>query len=292
MPHRTRDESPNSGAAAIILIVEDDRTHRELMNKILKECECRTVLAENGIVALSQITAGVSFDLIMMDWDMPEMNGLDTAKAIRAYEVKEALPHTPIIAFTANREPGDRERCLAAGMDAYLPKDVWMPKWRSTLIDNLQGLVTGNFDPQDLARGHEIEEAPNTAPPPTIPNPDSDPTPDLDSIDMDVLEQAASLLKDELAIAIDEYLEDAAAYIRDIREGLADGDTEKTARGSHPLKSNSKSFGLIAVSTFAEQINKQARNGDLENAAPLLPLLQDALNRAEKKLREFIRLRY
>lgn len=259
-----------------ILIVEDDRTHRALMDKILHECEFQTMQAENGNVALSKLESGQQFNLIIMDWDMPELDGLETARKIRESEVKKGWPRTPVIAFTANRNPGDREKCLAAGMDAYLAKDVWMPKWRATLIDNLQGLIAGNFNLGDFedippVQSHKEEKF------------------DLDAIDIQALEQTAALLKDELAVAVEEYLEDAAGYIRNIQEGLESGNPEKAARGSHPLKSNSKGFGLTAVSQISEAINNNAREGDIENLESLLVQLQDAFVRAEQKLQEIVK---
>lgn len=278
-------ERPNENTPAFnrgektILVVEDDRTHRALMDKILKECGFKTVQAENGIIALSKIEAGQHFDLIIMDWDMPEMDGLETTRKIRARDMELGTAHTPIIAFTARRDSGDQKQCLAAGMDAYLPKDVWMPKWRSTLVDSLQGLIAGHFDLQDF----------DNAPANTMRD-ESKKDFDLDAFDLQALEQSATLLKEELAIAVDEYLEDAAAYIRDIKDGLDNGDAEKAARGSHPLKSNSKGFGLTTVSQIAEAINKQTRDGgNLEGVESLLAQLQEAFKRAEKKLRDTIR---
>lgn len=259
----------------VILVVEDDRTHRNLMQEILKECAFEVEVAENGAIALSRLESGQVFDLVLMDWDMPEMNGLEATRAIRAYEVRMGLAHTPVIAFTSNRNPGDREQCLAAGMDAYLPKDVWLPKWRPVLIDNLQGLITGNLDMTDFS-------APSKPKVREVSAKDFD----LEAFDIQTLEQSADLLKEEFPIAVEEYLEDASAYIRDIGEGLEKNDAEKAARGSHPLKSNSKSFGLIAVSEIAEAINRDARKGKLESTKTLLPQLEEAFNRAEKKLRE------
>ncbi len=116
---------------------------------------------------------------------------------------------------------------------------------------------------------------------------------DLNAFDLQTLEQAADLLKDDLEVAVDEYLEDAAAYIRDIEDGLKNGDTDQAARGSHTLKSNSKSFGLTSVSLIAEMINKKTRVDQTDGVETLLPLLQSAFHRAEKKLREYIkRTRY
>ncbi len=262
-----------------VLLVEDDRTHRALMDKILRECLFKTVLAENGFIALSKLESGAVFDLILMDWDMPELNGLETVREIRRRQADGVLPYIPVVAFTSHRQPGDREKCLAAGMDAYLPKDIWLPHWRQTLIDNLlQGLIVGDFNAQDI----------NTLPSDSTEQQNKTAC-DLDAFDSAAFDQTAALLKQELPIAIEEYLEDAAAYIRDIREGLETGSAEKAGRGSHTLKSNSKGFGLSAVSRIAEKINHLARQGNLEDIAPLFPQLQEAFHRAEKKLRDSIR---
>lgn len=273
-------------AEKTILVVEDDRTHRTLMEKILKDCGFNTVPAENGLIALSRLNSGQNYDLVMMDWDMPELNGLDAVAAIRALEIKEKRARIPIIAFTAHRRPGDMEKCLAAGMDAYLPKDVWMPKWRRTLVDNLQGLIAGDFDIEDFdfpSHLHEHEASP-----------EADQKFDLDAIDQTILEEARKILRDGFAETIDEYLEDAASYIREIKSGMNEANSDKVARASHPLKSNSKGFGLMAVSKLAEIINHTAMDaregkGDLKSAEPLVPQLEEALDRAERKLRAQIK---
>lgn len=262
-----------------VLVVEDDRTHRALMDKILKECEFKTVQAENGIIALAKVDAKQHFDLILMDWDMPELNGLETAKAIRAREIDQGSAHTPIIAFTANQKEGDREQCIAAGMDAYLSKDVWMPKWRSKLINNLQGLIAGSFDLQDFESDTETKNGDGIA---AIKI-------DLEEFDVHTLEQSAALLKDDLGLAVSEYLEDAAFYVRSIREGMESFDAEKVARASHTLKSNSKNFGLTAVSQISEIINNEARGGELYKVEELCAQLQQAFVLAERKLHDFIK---
>ncbi|MDB2683204.1 response regulator [Alphaproteobacteria bacterium] len=238
-----------------VLVVEDDRSHRTLMDKILKSFGVQTFQAENGFVALSKVDTGQHFDLIILDLDMPELDGFETAKAIRLREVKEGKPRVPVIAFTAHRKLEDKENCLAAGMDAYLPKDVFLPKWRQTLMDNLQGLIAGNFDLKDFGdQGQdEMQENPQDF--------------DLEAFDEQIFEQSAKLLKDELEIAIEEYLEDAAAYIRDIEAGVEESDPDKAQRGSHPLKSNSKGFGLIAVAEIAEAIHTACMNTEDKDEA-------------------------
>lgn len=259
-----------------ILVVEDDHTHRVLMEKTLNECEFEVFSAENGLAALTLIDSGKEFDLILMDWDMPEMNGLETSMAIRKREISDRSRHKPIIAFTSNRNTGDREKCIAAGMDAYLPKEVWMPKWRELLINNLQGLIAGNFDIHDFDDDKMEKKADDAS---------------IEAYDFDVLEQTIFLLKDEFEIAVDEYLEDAAAYIKEIRQGIISNNSEKTAKASHPLKSNSEGFGLKAVAQLAREINSKSRNGQMDGLDILSERLQEVFYQGEKMLRQEIQKR-
>jgi HPt (histidine-containing phosphotransfer) domain-containing protein len=153
-----------------------------------------------------------------------------------------------------------------------------MPKWRQTLLDNLQGLIAGNFEMDDFGDAADKEAE----------------LIDLDAFDAQALDQMAALLKGDLGVTVEEYLEDAAAYIRDIKAGLQENDARKVARGSHPLKSNSKGLGLTAVSQVATSINVLAEKaaktgGNLETAGALVPQLQKALEKAEKRLRDKVK---
>lgn len=265
-----------------VLVVEDDRSHRALMDGILQSCDFKTTHAENGLIALSKIDEGQVFDLIIMDWDMPELDGLETTKAIRLREQKQNKRQTPIIAFTAHRQPGDRQICLAAGMTAYLAKDALLPKWRQMLIDNLQGIIAGHFDLSDF-EGATASPSQGTK------------AHDPDRFDNDIFVQTARLLKDDIAIAIEEYLEDAASYIRQIEQGMQNSDLEPITRGSHPLKSNSRGFGLSALADIAEEINTicedktSAEGNRIKAAKALLPKLQVAFSIGERNLKQALK---
>lgn len=137
-----------------VLIVEDEQVHRALINEILIDFGFRTILAENGAVALSKLDLEQKIDLILMDCEMPEMNGFEAARKIRARQAKQNLPHTPVIAFTSHREIENRNKCLAAGMDDYLPKDIWLPKWRAVLMEKLCKWLPEDRD--DIRRQFEI----------------------------------------------------------------------------------------------------------------------------------------
>ena len=105
-----------------ILIAEDNAVNVLILEKTLEEYGCEFVSTGNGIEAL-QTYRSERFDLILMDVQMPEMDGIAATQRIRYEEINTGR-HSPIIALTAHAQQGDRERCLAAGMDDYLPKPV------------------------------------------------------------------------------------------------------------------------------------------------------------------------
>ncbi|HLT73195.1 MAG TPA: ATP-binding protein [Cyclobacteriaceae bacterium] len=102
-----------------VLLVEDNDINRLYAKSVLKNWNCRTETAENGLVAIEKLKAA-SFDVILMDVQMPVMDGFETTKAIRM--MPQPLRSIPIVALTANATRSDVERCLAAGMNDYLPK--------------------------------------------------------------------------------------------------------------------------------------------------------------------------
>jgi CheY-like chemotaxis protein len=109
-------------AARRILVAEDNRINQMLATRILQKDGHSTVLAANGKDAVAAFSRE-SFDLVLMDVQMPEMNGLEATAAIRLRE-RGTGRRIPIVALTAHAMSGDRERCLAAGMDGYLSKPL------------------------------------------------------------------------------------------------------------------------------------------------------------------------
>ena len=108
-------------ASARVLFVEDNRVNQAVGKAMFERIGCRIEIAQNGAEAVEAFAQG-QFDLILMDCQMPEMDGYEATKCIRGRENELSLRRTPITALTANAMEGDREKCLAAGMDDYLPK--------------------------------------------------------------------------------------------------------------------------------------------------------------------------
>lgn len=115
-------ESASEVTEGNILVVEDHPINQKLMTRLLEIHGFRVVIADNGRQAL-ELFARELFDLVLMDMQMPDMDGLEATRRIREQEEGTGR-RIPIIALTANAFPGDRERCLDAGMDGYLSKPV------------------------------------------------------------------------------------------------------------------------------------------------------------------------
>ncbi len=116
-----------------VLVVEDNAVNQKLIAKLLERLGCQVRVASSGSSALSLYT-DYRFDLILMDCQMPEMDGYETTALIRQKE--SGRRRTPIVALTANVMENDLERCLEAGMDAYLTKPIDLMKLRETLEEH------------------------------------------------------------------------------------------------------------------------------------------------------------
>jgi CheY-like chemotaxis protein len=105
-----------------ILVAEDQIINRKIVVQLLEKKGWKVKAVENGLMALDE-SKNKKYDLILMDVQMPEMDGFDATRAIRVFEIDKDY-HTPIVAMTAHAMKGDREKCLAAGMDYYITKPV------------------------------------------------------------------------------------------------------------------------------------------------------------------------
>ncbi|MBF0340873.1 MAG: response regulator [Magnetococcales bacterium] len=138
---QTREWSVRVGQPAgplSILVVDDAEENRILLQTILTQAGHRVVLAENGRLAVDRVSGGERPDLIIMDIQMPVMDGYEATRALRALEIARGSKPLPIIAFTAHAMAGERERCLEAGCDLFLTK----PIKKDRLLGEIHGLMS------------------------------------------------------------------------------------------------------------------------------------------------------
>jgi PAS domain S-box-containing protein len=257
--------------AGHILLAEDNRTNQLFASTLLERLGYSVEVAEDGEQALAIASAG-GLDLILMDVQMPVMDGLDAAQAIRQLDGPRA--RVPIIALTADAMSGAREECLAAGMDDYITKPI-----------NRAGLLAA------LDRWLAPTPEPQLPPPPGVAqNPDGD-AGHGEALDESVLlSLEASVGADSLGLIVDSFLEDVAerlarlSVMNDAKE-VGHLDLATLAGEAHDLSSMAGSFGGMAVMHLAWRLEVSCRHGEQEKAHALLPALVREAGRLEHSLR-------
>ncbi|MDO9371890.1 MAG: response regulator [Gammaproteobacteria bacterium] len=253
---RVHVERPPAQSSGLILLVEDNAVNRKLALTQLKKLNMTAHTAENGAEAVAMAQAH-AYALILMDCQMPEMDGYEAARMIRAGEVAHKH-HTPIIAMTANAMSGDRKRCLEAGMDDYLAKPVSIEQLRTALerwLPSGLNIMIGDVKVESTAP--EVRASP---------------------IDKKVLDNIRALqvdgMPDLLSEMIDLYLTDTPPLLNALRQALMQGDVQAVYRTAHSLKSTSAHLGATALSALGMEIEKLGRDGDLAQVSTRLPLIE------------------
>jgi PAS domain S-box-containing protein len=235
---------PSDGAR--ILVVEDSRVNQEVTVGLLELLGYTADVAANGREAIDAVLRG-NYALVLMDCQMPVLDGYTATEEIRRRE--GAGRHTPIIGVTANAMAGDRERCLAAGMDDYIAK----PFRRDELA-----AVLARWLPAPTA----------TAAPP------AGPSPVLDRSALQALRPAL------VAQLVSLFREQAPQHVRTIQAAAAQADPAALARAAHTLRGEAGQLGAVELHELCTRIERLARTEGVEAARPLVAALPAAIERA------------
>ena len=254
IPHRIRQ----ARQPLRILVAEDNRVNQELVLELLKQRGHTAVVAENGQRALAAARDG-SFDAVLMDVQMPRMSGIEVTRAIREAE-KATGAHVPIIAMTAHAMKGDRERCLEAGMDAYVSK----PIQAGELFRAVEGLAV----PPGRLKEDGGKERPRAR--------GLEPASLLDRFGGDTM-----LLRRLVRI----FLDDCPRMVSKIKKAVAAQDPESLAKAAHGFKGAVSNFGATEVREMARQLEAQARRHDLAAARQISQRLEAAIPTLVETLR-------
>jgi diguanylate cyclase (GGDEF)-like protein len=240
--------------AARVLVVEDNRTNQTIAAGMLQMLGCLPELVSNGREAV-QACKGAAWDLILMDCAMPIMDGYEATANIRALE-DGALRRTPIVAMTANTQPADVEKCLAAGMDDHLSKPLTLGSLTSRLQRWLPSVST-------LAR--EREATPAT---------ESNPVLVPESLDETVLARLTEALGGAIGQAIRPFLEDMPVYLDELEAAALAVETEQLRRAAHAVKGAAGNLGAAALAALAKEIEEHAVAARTGEVLPLVARLR------------------
>jgi CheY-like chemotaxis protein len=238
-----------------ILLAEDNVVNQKLALRLLEQMGYRADVAANGLEAVAAVERQ-PYDVVLMDVQMPEMDGLEASREI-IRRWPEGRPR--IVAMTANAMQGDRELCLAAGMDDYVSKPIRVEELIAAL---------------DRSAGQMPEPVRGVA---------------ADVLDTATLEQLRAAMGAGFGELLVTFLEDSQELMATLRRALGRRDVDGFRRAAHSLKSNAASFGATTLASLARDLETLARSGGLDGAEPRIERLGVECERVTRALREVSR---
>jgi CheY-like chemotaxis protein/HPt (histidine-containing phosphotransfer) domain-containing protein len=295
----TAPATPAQPLRGHVLLVEDNPVNRQVAQRILSLLGLSLELAEHGKEALEKLDAG-KFDVVLMDCQMPVMDGYTATRARRMYEGEGRAKRIAIIAMTANAMAGDRDKCLAAGMDDYLTK----PLNRGLLEQTLRRwLPAGSQSRAAAPAAPAAASAPAPAArAPVAPIPEAAPVSlsdnlvaaaplarrDAAALDQEVIRDLLDVMGDEFTDLVHVYLEDTPKNLKTLEQAAARRDTAGLIAPSHSLKSTSANLGALNLAEIAKRIEHGARSGSLDNPPEHVRALSMEFGRVSSELRNLL----
>ncbi|MGD8286600.1 MAG: response regulator [Desulfobacterales bacterium] len=268
LPTKAADNAPEYASripshSLKLLVAEDTPFNQKFIMRLLERWKHQATLVENGRQVLDTLQ-NETFDLILMDVQMPEMDGLEATKVVREHELTTGA-HIPIIAMTAHAVKGDRERCLEAGMDEYISKPIDSDK----LFDIIETLFQGR-DTQ------------------VIPNASEEKSIDFDGFDKELLLKAFDHDWDFLKEVVDVFYSDYPRMLNDLQQAYKDRDASTLMRTAHSLKGMLRNFQADAGAEVAYEIEKNGKREEFKGVGKNIETLAGHLAGVEDELRKLI----
>ena len=254
-------QAPRAGKLRILL-AEDSLVNQKLAVALLEEEGHVVAVASNGREACAQAACG-NFDLILMDVQMPEMDGLEATAKIRAGE-KQSKTHIPIIAMTAHALKGDRERCLDAGMDAYVAKPIRADE----VLETIGALIA--------ATGESAAPAVSAPPEEGL---------------VDWTEALRAVRGDHrlLRVIVEAAAKEIPSQVTAIREAIAGGNATAVQLAAHTLKGAIRYFASGPGFEQVRRLEKMGQNKNLEGAEQSLARLEAEVQPLIRGLADYLR---
>ena len=262
-----------------VLLVEDNPVNALVAQRLLATLGLQCDTAAQGEIALVRM-AVVRYDLVLMDCQMPVLDGYAASRQRRQDEALSGLPRVPIVAMTANAMAGDRQRCLDAGMDDYLPKPVTRAELQACLS---RWLPQAPDDPMQETLPDAVVQAP--VPVPVAP-------PSAAVLATQVLEELREVLGAAAVRIVEAYLQEAPRQVALLESAALHGDVAAAGAIAHSLKSSSANVGAMVLVEAAKRIEQLARNaseGPPAGLPSLVAALVTAFAQTQGALREWLR---
>ena len=259
-PERSAPRSVRQADRSLhVLVAEDNPTNQTLVSALLKQKGHRVSIVGDGRLAADRAVLE-PFDIILMDVQMPEMSGLEATALIRDHE-RTAGGHVPIVALTARAMAGDREQCLAAGMDAYVSK----PLRAEELFATIDSLVASEPTPRDAATSDRA-----------------------DTMNAETLLANFGGRADLLKQVIDVFLEDTPTLLSRVEHALRAGNGAEVAAAAHAIKGSVGLFSQGPAYEDARRLEQLGRGGELGDGEAARAQLDASLSALMSELRALV----
>jgi two-component system sensor histidine kinase/response regulator len=291
---RSWELRPTGSFPGRILLAEDNLVNQEVALGMLESLGCQVDIVADGPSALKALARG-GYDLVLMDCQMPEMDGYDTTKAIRQREKEQGDGHIPIVALTAHAMEGDREICLDAGMDDYLSKPFtkeslqhilrkWLPLKPPEPEPAPAKLAASTCPPIPSSGGEDRgKQDEHAAPPPQ----------DL-PLNQRILNDIRSLegpgKSGLLARVIQAYFQETPKIMETLRDALDLGDASIAAKAAHTMKSSSANVGALHLAELFKQLETHTRADSLETAQSVFQQIAQEFGRVQQALQKELKV--
>jgi len=270
-----------------VLVAEDNLTNQNVAAAMLNFFGCTVDLTSNGKEAVDAVSKRM-YDLIFMDCQMPVLDGYQATAAIRDLEkTKNPNIHTPVIALTANALEGDREKCLAAGMDDYLSKPFQksqifaiLKSWANRIIFLKSKAVTADVNKKNLTDSQILHK--------------KDPV-EKENLDSSLINRGILIALQALQIEgepslldkiINAYLDSSKILVSQMRESLAGKNIDTLQKIAHSLKSSSANVGAMNLAKMSKELEISCKNNQLNNATNLVKSIEFEFGKVKDALKK------
>jgi signal transduction histidine kinase/DNA-binding response OmpR family regulator/HPt (histidine-containing phosphotransfer) domain-containing protein len=265
--------TPSLSRRLRVLAAEDNEANQQVLLALADHLGCDITVVGNGREAFRMLEESeTSFDVVLMDCQMPEMDGYQATKVIREREAKAGLPRIPIVAVTAHALPGEREKVLAAGMDDYITKPIDIQTLRRRLEHWSRSSPPGGRPSVRVVAGPA---------PPRVP--------DVALLDLTVVDQLRALASPKrprfFVDLVEKYATSSVEYLEGVDEAIRSNDPAALRERAHALKGSSRSMGAVNVAKLCERLEALGKEQTVDGAAALAVALRPEFDEAVAALR-------
>jgi CheY-like chemotaxis protein/HPt (histidine-containing phosphotransfer) domain-containing protein len=256
-----------------LLLADDNVVNQKVAVRVFDQMGYRIDLAADGLEAVAAVQQN-PYDIIFMDVQMPEVNGLEATRRIRQHETESGRTRSIIVAMTASAMSGDRERCLAAGMDDYLSKPV-RPEAVQSVLERWGTISSPKATPPPEP------DPPSTTPPP-------DPATDSAPVDLERLFEMSGPDEASVRELTDLYLTQTQEQMAALRTALDTRSPRDLEHVAHKAAGASSTCGMVAVVPHLRELENLGRNGQLDGADAILQKAMLELDRIRLFLSDYL----